>query len=95
MLPGKSVWERMADAPAIELYGVRILCHVSFVCIVALAWTANEAEHTALKKGLLSFRVDVPAVGLGTHACMQPEAEELPKEPEPEEPPCPHSEKGK
>lgn len=93
MIPRKSGWERALDTRGIEIYGVRILGRVSFICIVVSAWAMNEADQAARAKGLLSFRVDIPMAGLGTHACMQPEAQEIEPEPEPKlkEPPCPRS----
>jgi len=83
MIARRSRWKDLLNAPDIELHGVRILSRVSFICIMAISWSANEADQVARAKGLMTFRVEVPAFGLGNHACMQPEAEELPSGPAP------------
>jgi hypothetical protein len=85
----------MLDAPDIQLHGIRILSRVTFIWLIAIAWSMNEADQLARAKGLMTFRVEVMPMGLGTHSCLQPEPEELAPKPEPEKPPCPHSEHGK
>jgi hypothetical protein len=89
MLSSKRAPLRLTLDPTSQMLGVRILCRASFVLIVVTATIANQADQQARAVGLLSFRVDAPSMWLGTHACMQPEAEDIPDEPEPEKPPCP------
>lgn len=89
--------KRLRNRPILDndlhLHGVRMLCRASFVVIVATATIMNRADHEARAVGLLSFRVDAPSMALGTHACMQPEPQEILDEPEPDKPPCPKSRK--
>lgn len=72
----------------LHLVGVRVLSRTSFALVMVLAACLNDADQLARAKGLLSVRVEAPTMFFGTHACMQPEAEDLPDEPPPK-PPCP------
>jgi hypothetical protein len=91
MLAPKLSWQRLALERNAQLHGVRMLCRASFVLIIATASIMNEADQAARAVGLLSVRVEGSPLGLGTHACMQPSAEDVPDEPEPVKPPCPRS----
>jgi hypothetical protein len=88
MYATKADWKCQRPAFDLAFHGVRVLSRVSFVLVVFLAWGMNEADQAARAVGMLSFRVEA-SWNLGSHACMQPEAEELRPEPEPEKPPCP------
>ncbi len=81
--------QRLQQDHQIHLIGVRVLSRTSFALVMVLAACLNDADQLARAKGLLSVRVEAPTMFFGTHACMQPEAEDLPDEQPPPEPPCP------
>ncbi len=80
--------QRLQQDHQLHLVGVRVLSRTSFALVMLLAACLNDADQLARAKGLLSVRVEAPTMFFGTHACMQPEAEDLPDEPPPK-PPCP------
>ena len=82
-------WQRIALERNAQILGVRMLCRASFVLIIVTATIMNEADHAARAVGLISVRAEGLPFGLGTHACMQPTAEDVPDDPEPPKPPCP------
>lgn len=75
----------------LQFHGVRFLTRASFLLIMVMASVGNQADNEARAKGLMSVRIEAPSMLLGTHACMQPDAQDVPDEPEPEKPPCPRS----
>ncbi len=77
--------------PNAQILGVRMLCRASFVLIIVTATIMNEADHAARAVGLISVRAEVNSLGLGTHTCLRPSAEDVPDEPELPKPPCPRS----
>lgn len=81
--------QRLQHDHQLHLVGVRVLSRTSFALVMVLAACLNDADQLARAKGLLSVRIEAPTMFFGTHACMQPEAEDLPDEPPPPEPPCP------
>jgi len=91
MLAPQRPWQCLALERNTQILGVRMLCRATFVLIIVTATIMNEADHAARAVGLLSVHAEGLALGLGTHACMQPSAEDVPDEPEPPKPPCPRS----
>lgn len=88
MVPRNSLAHRLLLDRRAQTMGVHLLCRACFVLIIVASTVANEAENEARKKGLFTVRAE-PALMMGMHACMQPEAADLPDEPAPEKPPCP------
>lgn len=93
MVRPKTSSKQLTQNHELHIVGVRILSRVSFALVVMLAAFLNEADQMARAKGLISVRVEAPTMFFGTHACMQPEAVDLPEEAPPEDPPCPRKRK--